>query len=144
MATDDTVVMDQSELEAFIGDGGTGVLALAANGEPYATPVSYGYDASARVLYLRLGFGESSEKERFLDTPTPARLVIYDHVDDRWKSAIATGRLEPVATEDLSVDLVEALRRGDVPLVDIWGESPDDLEFELYRLRVDRLTGRKA
>lgn len=144
MANDDPVTMDETELDAFIGPGGTGVLALADEGVPYATPVSYGYDGDRSKFFLRLGFSDASEKERFLDTSTPARLVIYDRNEDRWRSAIAVGTLERLTTGDLSAEVARHLQRGDVPLFDIWGESTEELEFKLFHLDVERLTGRKT
>lgn len=137
--------MDDDELASFLGRGGTGVLALAREDTPYATPVSYGFDATARAFTLRLGLSEDSEKRRFLDRDAPpeARLVVYGSDDDVWTSVVATGTLQPVDAEDLTPAIAETLRGSDPPLLGAW-EQPDDVEFRLYRLDVETLTGRRA
>lgn len=137
--------MDDDELASFLGRGGTGVLALARDDSPYATPVSYGFDSTERAFTLRLGLSEDSEKRRFLDRDASpeARLVVYGSDDDVWTSVVATGTLQPVDAEDLTPAIAETLRGSDPPLLGAW-EDPDDVEFRLYRLAVETLTGRRA
>jgi nitroimidazol reductase NimA-like FMN-containing flavoprotein (pyridoxamine 5'-phosphate oxidase superfamily) len=136
------VQMSPEEVDAFLARGGTGVLSLARGDEPYATPVSYGYDRDSRQFFLRLGFGESSEKREFVESTGGARLVAYGPVGEGWTSVVAAGRLVPVDDEALTVETASALREAELPLLSIWGEELDDVEFRIYRLDVEELTGR--
>lgn len=133
------------DLEAFLGRGGTGVLALARDDTPYATPVSYGYDPETREFTFRLGLSRDSEKRRFLelDGPLDARFVIYGQRDGEWQSVIARGDLLEVAVDDVTPELVETLRTSDPPLQEIWDDT-GDVEFHLYRLEADSITGRRT
>lgn len=135
-------VMTREEIDAFLGRGGTGVLSLARDDEPYATPISYGYDPNSGAFYIRLGFTEGSEKRAFVAPEARARLVSYGRVDGVWTSVIAVGVLEPVEAEDLDVETAKVLREGDFPLYDAWGDAIDRVEFRIYRLDVEDVTGR--
>ncbi|MFW6003074.1 MAG: pyridoxamine 5'-phosphate oxidase family protein [Halanaeroarchaeum sp.] len=144
MAGDNGLVMTDEEIAAYLGRGGTAVLALARGDEPYATPVSYGYDARSRTVYLRLGFGEDGGKAEFLEDAAEARLVAYGPTGDGWASIIAGGTLAPVDDDELTVETARALREGEAPLLDIWGEDLEGAEFQVYRLDVASLSGRST
>lgn len=136
------VEMSDAEVDAFLARGGTGVLSLARGDEPYATPVSYGYDPTVRQFFLRLGVGVAGGKREFVESPGGARLVTYGPVEDGWTSVVAAGDLVPLGDEDLTVETASALRDAELPLLSIWGEELDDVEFRVYRLDVEDLTGR--
>ena len=125
MTTDGSAAMDDAAVTAFVGQGGTGVLALAAEDRPYATPVSYGFEPAAKTFYLRLGFRDGSEKRAFLERSAEARFVIYDRDATGWTPDIAT-----------------TLRDAELPLFDLWDEPTESLRFQIYRLDVESLTGR--
>lgn len=133
--------MDQDAIDDFLARRGTGVLALAIGDTPYAVPVSYGFEADAGTFYLRLACRPGGRNEAFLDGATAARLVVYDRVNGEWYSVVAAGRLEAVRGDDVTPQVAEALRRADPPLVDLV-DADDDVEFGIFRLRVDELTGR--
>ena len=138
------VTMDRDSIDAFLGSGGTCVLALASDSKPYAVPVSYAYEPDRTTFYLRLGDTGTSEKRAFLGGETPARLVAYD-VDDRAsRSVIAEGPLEEIESGDLTPELVEVLSEGEFPYFELWDESKRDIEFTLARLRPSTLTGRRT
>ena len=42
--------MTDTEVDAFLREQGTGVLALAADGDAYAVPISFGYEAGRAVF----------------------------------------------------------------------------------------------
>ena len=81
MAIDSRTEMSADETAAFLGRQETGVLALARADEPYAIPVSYGFDAGRRRFFLRLVSTPDSEKRRFLASEPTARLVVYEGED---------------------------------------------------------------
>jgi len=138
------VSMDQSGIEAFLGPGGTCVLAVGGEPEPYAVPVSYVYDRDAGQFYLRLGTTPDSEKAPHVAEGARARVVVYDVEGDRGHSVIADGTLDPVATEDLTPDLVETLADGEFPRFELWPEEKADIDFTVVRLDPDSLTGRRS
>jgi len=140
----EAVEMDAAAVADFLGRRGTGVLALARDGESYAVPVSYGYDEGTGCFYLRLGFGPVSEKRRFVETTERATLVVYGQTDDRWRSVVARGALEPITEADVDLALVRALRQADLPLLAIFDVDREELSFQTYRLDPDELGGRTA
>ena len=138
----DSAAMDRSAIDAFLHRHGTGVLALADGDEAYAIPISYAYDAESPAVLVRLGFLDGSEKRHFLKASERVSVVVYDHVEGRWHSVVARGQLERVEADDVDSGLIDALRTGELPLVTVYGDRADDVEFELYRVAIDELTGR--
>ncbi|MFB6352514.1 MAG: pyridoxamine 5'-phosphate oxidase family protein [Halobacteriales archaeon] len=139
---------EQSELgdaavDRLLGRHETGVVALARSDEPYAIPISYGYDSARRRFYLRLVSTPDSEKRRFLSSAPQARLVVYEEDGDVYRSVLAAGTLEEVSRDDLTVDHVEQYGDAKRPLFEMWGESRRDLDIRLYELDPDELSGRE-
>lgn len=144
MAPDQEVALTDAEVDEFLGSHETGVLALAGSEEPYAIPISYGYDADDRSLYLRLVSTPESEKRAFLSSAPQARLVVYDDVDDTYRSVVVQGPLEEISPDDLSPEDIAQYGRAKRPLFEIWAESKRDLTIELYRLAATEITGRRV
>ena len=141
--------MSSSETDAFLGRQETGVLSLARADEPYAVPISYGYDASDRRFYLRLVSTPESEKRRFLASSPEARIVVYeeDHESDPgtvYRSVVATGSLEEIEPEALTVERIEQYGAAKRPLFEIWGRDKQDLDINLYELEPNNLSGRRT
>ena len=139
MSEGDSGTMTDDERDGFLGNGGTGVISLAA-GEvaPYSTPVSYGYDATDGVFYVRLALG--SDRERSDLAGRTVSFVTYDHTDAGWCSAIATGPLEETTEESIAIETLQGLERTHIPLVDIFGTPPKEVSFGFYRLVPTDLT----
>lgn len=144
MVSGPAVRLDDASIDEFLGDGGTGVLSLAREDDPYSIPVSYGYDDADRRFYVRLGYTSGTEKERFVRDDATARLVVYDRRGDEWVSVVAEGRLEAVAASDVDVSVVRGLRDAALPVRAVFGVPPEDVEFRIYALAVDSLAGRRA
>ena len=144
MALDQQTDMTASDVDALLGRHETGVLALARADDPYAIPISYGYDATARSFYLRLVSMPDSEKREFLDSSPRCRLVVYEEDETIYRSAIAEGRLTEIPREELTVEHVEQYGDAKRPLFEIWGESKQDLDIKLYHLDPDELGGRRV
>lgn len=130
-------------LDEFLARRETGVLSLARANEPYAIPISYGYDADARRFYLRLVSTPESEKRSYLGSSPDARLVIYEGDADTYWSAIATGTLEEIPRDALDIEAIEQFGETKRPLFEIWGGSKEDLDILLYKLDADTLSGRR-
>jgi nitroimidazol reductase NimA-like FMN-containing flavoprotein (pyridoxamine 5'-phosphate oxidase superfamily) len=144
MALDQQTELSRSETDAFLGSHETGVLSLARDDEPYAVPISYGYDADARTFYLRLVSTPESEKRAFLSSMPRARFVVYDDTDDVYRSVVSVGALEEISRDDLTVEHVEQYGEARRPLFEIWGQERPDLEVRLYRLDPETVSGRRV
>ena len=66
MALDQQTQLSREETDTLLGAHETGVLSLARENEPYAIPISYGYDSEKRRFYLRLVSTPQSDKQQFL------------------------------------------------------------------------------
>lgn len=137
--------MTREETDAFLGENETGVLSLAEGDDPYAAPVSYGYDAGRASFYFRLVSTPESEKRRFLDANTSARFVVYGD-DDKgaYRSVVAEGTLNETDPSELSVEQIEQYGDAERPLFEIWGEPKEDLDIRLYEFETTNLTGRRT
>lgn len=134
--------MDEDERDAFLGNGGTGVISLSTSGDasPHAIPVSYGYDAVDATFYFRLAVEPESEKGELADRA--ATFVTYGSEDGRYRSVVASGRLERTTDSSIATETLDGLDRVRIPLFDVFGKRPADVQFEFYRLLPDRFTGR--
>ena len=142
MTLDQETELSPAKTDALLASHETGVLSLARADEPYAVPVSYGYDPETRRIYLRLVSTPESEKRRFLVDDPRATLVVYERDGDGYRSVVATGRLAEVEREDLTVEHVEQYGEAKRPLFEVWNEGRPDLDVTLYRLDPDDLGGR--
>jgi hypothetical protein len=143
MTLDQETELSSAETDALLGRHETGVLSLARDDEPYAIPVSYGYDPESRRIYLRLVTTPDSEKRRFLVDAARANLVVYETAGDGYRSVVATGRLSEIDREDLTVEHVEQFGDAKRPLFEVWEEGRPDLDVTLYRLDPDDFGGRQ-
>lgn len=142
MAFNERTEMSADEIDDLLARHETGVLALARNSDPYAVPVSYGYNRGEREFYLRLVSSPESEKRTFLASSPSARLVVYEEEETTYRSAVVTGTLERIEPDDLTPGAIEQYGQAKRPLFEIWGESKQDLDIELYRLEPDEISGR--
>lgn len=136
--------MTPEEIAQLLGRHETGVLALARSDEPYAIPISFGFDADEGGLYMRLVSTPESQKRQFLASNPSARLVVYEEEDagSVYRSVVATGTLEEIPLSELTVETIEQYGEAKRPLFEIWGRSKADLEIQLYRLVPEELSGR--
>lgn len=141
MAIDRRTEMSVEETDTFLGAHETGVLSLARMDDPYAIPISYGYDRTERQFYLRLVSTPDSEKRQFLSSDPNVRLVVYDEDDDTYRSVIAVGTLARVDPADLTVENIQQYGGAKRPLFEIWPKQKGELDIELYRLEPDTISG---
>ncbi|MEF8801143.1 MAG: pyridoxamine 5'-phosphate oxidase family protein [Halolamina sp.] len=134
--------MSADETDAFLGHHETGVLSLARDSDPYAIPISYGFDRGERQFYLRLVSTPESEKRSFLASSPASRLVVYEEAETTYRSAVVIGTLERIEPDDLTPETIEQYGDTRRPLFEIWSEGTRDLEIELYRLVPDEINGR--
>jgi nitroimidazol reductase NimA-like FMN-containing flavoprotein (pyridoxamine 5'-phosphate oxidase superfamily) len=144
MSDADTVEMDPDERDAFLGDGGTGVVSFQTAGRdpPYSLPVSYGYDRTAGRFYFRLAFPTDSGKESGL-TDRPVSFVVYGQRGDEWQSVVATGRLTAVDEADVDASVLDGMSRIHIPLYDVFDADRREIPFRFVYLDPDELTARR-
>jgi len=145
MGLEQETELSATETDSLLGRHETGVLALASDDDPYAIPISFGYDADDRRFFLRLVSTPKSEKRAFLEAEPSARLVVYEEEAETatYRSVVVTGTLEAISTEDMTVERIEQYGRAKRPLFEIWGESKRDLDIGLYELDADEVSGRE-
>ncbi|MCQ4332661.1 pyridoxamine 5'-phosphate oxidase family protein [Natronomonas sp. F2-12] len=144
MATDRRAEMSAEKKDAFLGAHETGVLSLARGDEPYAIPVSYGYDGTGRHFYLRLVSTPESEKRQFLASEPNVRFVVVDDETDTYRSVVATGTLTRMDPDELAVEEIQQYGEARRPLFEVWPEDREDLDIGLYRLSPTSITGREV
>jgi len=137
------VQLTDAERDAFLGDGGTGVLSFSTPvGEPPASiPVSYGYFADADSIYFRLSMPEESRKPDLVDKPVS--FVVHRETDAGCRSVVATGRLEEVTDAPYESAALQGLWAVDIPTVDVFERPPSEIPYRTFRLLPDEFTGRK-
>jgi hypothetical protein len=139
-----TTELSGAERDDFLDVGGTGVISFARGDDdpPYSLPVSYGYDVEDGQFYLRLAFGAEGGKS-FVGEGTPVSFVVHRRDGSGWASVVATGHLSEVTEVALDSTVAEALRRIEIPLVDVFDRHPREYEFRFFRLVTDEVTGKK-
>lgn len=135
--------MDHREVNAFLGNEGTGVLALAKDDESYAIPVSYGYDQEEQTFYLRLAFHPESQKREYIGPSRTVSLVVSEETGDGWQSIVARGHLRETGEAAIDSSVVEAIRRINIPFFTVFDRPARELDFELFRLEPEELSGHK-
>lgn len=138
--------MSEAEIDAFLSERETGVLSLAKDNDPYAIPVSYGYDPETGTLFMRLVSTPESEKRVFLSSSPAARVVVYDENDDRtrYRSVVAKGTLAEIDPDALTAEKIVQYGQTRRPLFEIWGQEKEDLDIQLYELDPVDLQGRRT
>lgn len=133
--------MDAIEIAEFLDRRRTGTLALAADDDAYAIPVSYDFDQESQRIHLRLGYGPESQKRSFVDETDLASFVVYDDTDEGWKSVVVRGALEPLAETSLDSAVREAVASLDVPYFRVHDRPAADIEFAIVRITPSKMTG---
>ena len=135
--------LSEDELTAFLGNGGTGVISFSTSSDdsPYSMPVSYGFNTDVKHFHFRLAFPPGSEKETLVTQPVS--FVTHDRTDAGWRSVIARGRLRETGEAAIDSSIVEAIRRINIPFFTVFDRPARELDFELFRLAPEDLTGHK-
>ncbi|TKX83695.1 pyridoxamine 5'-phosphate oxidase family protein [Halorubrum sp. SS5] len=128
--------MSESDVEARLRAGEHGVLALASDGDAYATPLSYHYDGDRLLLRVSDHDGDD-EKGRFLAATDTATFVCYAASTDESWSVHVRG---PVSRFERPVD--EATLNEWFPPFRLFDEAVEDVAFTLYELEMETVIGR--
>ncbi|GGJ04398.1 hypothetical protein GCM10008995_12770 [Halobellus salinus] len=131
--------MTDAEVDAFLAEQGTGVLALADGGSAYAIPISFGYEIG-RAVFAYWQFGAETTKGEYTAATDQACLTVYDVASrSEWRSALARGPLRELSGAEWA-DLGR--------LIDDNALSPEftgvrgrNLSVAGYEMRIEEATG---
>jgi nitroimidazol reductase NimA-like FMN-containing flavoprotein (pyridoxamine 5'-phosphate oxidase superfamily) len=140
-----STTMSESEVDAFLDSEGHGVLAFAGE-SPYAIPMSYGYDADDRLLYMQLSRFDGSEKHARLDDSKTVSLVVSQYErPDQWQSVIVDGTLTRLPPDDDRTQAaLDAFTDGELASVDVFNRELSEISFDWYVLEPSGISGRRS
>lgn len=135
--------MTDAEVESFLVERGVGVLALAADGDAYAVPISFGYDGDEYLYFDLIKFGTESRKLDYL-AETSTACVVTSAVSSQfdWRSVVAFGALEPVPEAEETT--MKAVMEDNAWYPSLFPGSEQMTGVERYRLELDGVSGRKG
>jgi translation initiation factor 6 len=134
------VSMTDAQIDTFLTEQGTGVLALAASDEAYAVPVSFGY-ADGRCYFAFFRFTDEPTKAAYAEATETACLAVYEVESAfRWKSVLAFGPLESVGPDRW--DEVGAAIGENAWSPDLSTIGPRQGSVDTYVMPVETVTGR--
>jgi len=139
--------MDDDAVEQRLRAGGTGVLALANDGEAYAVPLAHYYDDGH--LYFRLSTTEDSTKWAWIEATERATYVVYgteaaadaDEIES-W-SIHVTGPIRRLSAEERERFDAAEINRQFTP-IRVFDEAIEDVDIEIVELAIESMTGRRT
>jgi nitroimidazol reductase NimA-like FMN-containing flavoprotein (pyridoxamine 5'-phosphate oxidase superfamily) len=139
--------LDNDEIDEMLIRRGIGVLAMVDDGQPYAIPMSFGYDADQMVFPMQWGGGYESRKSRALDDNSNVCLTVYEQDSDDdaiWRSIIITGELYEIPDDVTERAYASLAANAEFPAdIGVWGIPFEDVEFRLFGLSPKNCTGRE-
>ena len=131
--------MTDAEIDDFLAEQGTGVLALADGGDAYAIPVSFGYE-DGRLYFAFFRFADEPAKEAYAAETETACLAVYE-VESAfdWRSVLAFGPMSPVDPDRW--DEVGAAMADNAWSPDLSSIGPRRGTVATYVLPIEEVTG---
>jgi nitroimidazol reductase NimA-like FMN-containing flavoprotein (pyridoxamine 5'-phosphate oxidase superfamily) len=140
--------LSERECAEVLGRSDLGRLACAHDGQPYIVPIHFSFDADRHCLYAFSTVGQKIEWMR----DNPKVCVEVEDIADRahWTTVLAFGRYGEVT--DSPADAIARHRAQELfqqrpawwlPAAAKVG-SREHHAMVLYRIQIDRLTGRRA
>ena len=138
-----------AQCEELLGRTTVGRLACALSGQPYIVPISYSFDRAANCLY---GFSTLGQKIVWMRA-NPKVCVAVDEVADQlhWNSVLVTGRYEELRDAHEAREpwqrvheLFEQRQTWWLPATGTLATGEERETPIFYRIRVDRLSGRRT
>jgi len=139
--------LDRDEIDELLVRRGIGVLSMVDDGQPYAIPMSFGYDADQMVFPMQWGGGYQSRKNQALDSNPHVCLTVYEQdTDDEavWRSVVVTGEIYEIREENRERAYASLAANAEFPPdFGVWGIPFEDVEFRLFGLNTTDCTGRE-
>jgi len=139
--------LSEEEIDEMLIRRGIGVLAMVNGEQPYAIPISFGYDTEETVFPIQWGSGYDSRKNTLIEDNPNVCLTVYEQDPDDptvWRSIITTGEIHEIEEADEEQAYAALAANAEFPPdFGIWGVPFEDVEFRLFGLTVDECTGRE-
>jgi len=139
--------LDSDEIDDILVRRGIGVLAMVDDGQPYAIPMSFGYDADRMVFPMQWGGGQQSRKGQAVDSNPNVCLTVYEQDSDDaaiWRSVVVMGELYGIPDDQTERAYASLAANAEFPPdFGVWGVPLEDVEFRLFGLSNADYTGRE-
>lgn len=139
--------LDRDEIDEILVRNAIGVLAMVDDGQPYAIPISFGYDADQMVFPMQWGSGDRSRKSQAVNSNPRVCLTVFeqDTIDEAiWRSVVITGDIYEIDEDDSERAYASLAANAEFSSdFGIWGVPFDDVEFRLFGLAPTDCTGRE-
>ena len=139
--------LDRDEIDQILVRKGIGVLAMVDGKQPYAIPISFGYDTDQMVFPMQWGDWDNSRKNRAIESNPNVCLTVYEQDPDAtavWRSVIITGEIYEIEEKDRERAFATLASNAEFPDdFGLWGIPFDEVEFRLLGLSTKNLSGRE-
>ncbi|MFB6093289.1 MAG: pyridoxamine 5'-phosphate oxidase family protein [Haloquadratum sp.] len=139
--------LEPTEIDELLTRNGVGILALVDDSQPYAIPMSFGYDGDEMAFPMQWGTGYSGRKEQCVESNTNACFTVYEQDSDSpqtWRSIVITGKLYEIPEQDREQAFASLAANGRfAPDLGIWGVPFEEVNLKLFGLNLDDYTGRE-
>jgi hypothetical protein len=139
--------LERDEIDEILVRRGIGVLAMVDDGQPYAIPMSFGYDTDQMVFPMQWGGGHKSRKSQAIDSNSNVCLTVYEQDDDDkaiWRSIVITGEIYEIEDEHKEQAYASLAANAEFPAdLGVWGIPFEDVQFRLFGLQTGNCTGRE-
>jgi nitroimidazol reductase NimA-like FMN-containing flavoprotein (pyridoxamine 5'-phosphate oxidase superfamily) len=141
--------LSAAECEAVLARCDLGRLACARDNQPYVVPIHYSFDPARKCLYA---FSTIGQKITWMRQNPKVCVEIEDVTDrDRWLTVLVFGRFEEMMGDSVAdqtarrtaEELFSKRREWWLPAAAKVG-SHEPHAVIIYRIHVDRMTGRRA
>ncbi|MFB6092752.1 MAG: pyridoxamine 5'-phosphate oxidase family protein [Haloquadratum sp.] len=131
--------MTDAEIDAYLQEQGSGILALADDSRAYAVPISFGYE-TGRAVFAYWQFGAESEKLAYSEATDRACLAAYDiNSQFDWRSVLAFGPIEELPPDRWSE--IGELMDENAWSPDLSGVGRRQLTIVGYEMTIEEVTG---
>jgi nitroimidazol reductase NimA-like FMN-containing flavoprotein (pyridoxamine 5'-phosphate oxidase superfamily) len=139
--------LEDDEIDEILLRNGIGVLAMTDEEQPYAIPMSFGYDSEKTVFPMQWGGGYESRKNQIIESNPNVCLTVYEQDSDDeavWRSVIITGEIYEIQEKDEEQAYAALAANAEFPAdFGVWGIPFEDVEFRIFGLTTDTVTGRE-
>ncbi|WP_135822184.1 pyridoxamine 5'-phosphate oxidase family protein [Halostella litorea] len=139
--------LSADEIDGVLTRNGVGVLALIDDGQPYAVPMSFGYDGSEMMFPMQWGTGYGGRKEQCVESNSNVCFTVYEQDPDDpgvWRSVVITGELHEIDEEKTQQAYASLAANAEfAPELGVWGVPFDEVELRLFGLSLGDCVGRE-
>ena len=128
--------LDQDKIDEILVRQGIGVLAMTEGKQPYAIPMSFGYDSEKPVFPMQWGGGYDSRKNQAIESNPNVCLTVYEQDTEdksKWRSVIITGEIYEIPEKEEQQAYASIAANAQFPSdFEVWGIPLEDVEFRLF------------